>query len=1010
MNIRDLKKGSYKPVSTKLNVKNLPKGSYKSVQKQQTLNVNNLPQGSYKPVSTGGFGNTIKNVGKDIIGTPLAVMADLGNVIQPWKKEKDRVKSIKFLGNEYQTPSSRGLKSGQLARKGEYKKAAGELGMAGLDIASTFYAPAKGVKAFKGAGALKGALQGAFTGSQIGAGYGLAGGASQGQGGLDLLKSTGKGALGGAAAGGVLGGGLGIAGKSLSKYSAGRKLNKASQGMDAEAKAFVSKPEPSISEAIAPKGKKAKIKEGEIGSEFKERGFVKTVRGGKNTDARLKMLIEDNYIPQPNDDLVAHSINLIQDDINKAKAKAMKGDDNLAVATASELIKHYQNTGDFDQAAEITKTVAQKLTEHGRAIQAASLYNKLSPEGIKMFAQKELGKEGLTLTKDQSWTLENLAYDAQKAKTPEAQALANAQMLKGVGEMIPSKLGDQITTLWKAGLLTNPTTHIANLTGNTAMGGMEMMKDVPATVFDRVAAMFTGKRTKTTPNILSYLRGMGKGSRKAWVFMKTGVDIDNTLSKYDFKQVNLPPVAKQYAETIFRALGAGDKVFKGGLMQKSLRELAVVDGINSGLKGKALKAHVDKIYNKPTTEMVKIATEDALYGTFNNQNALSDMLNVAKGHPNQSVRAFTEFVAPFGRTPANIANTIIDYSPAGFIKAGSRGFSGQGQRSVVDALGRATVGTGIGAAGYGLGKAGMMTGNYPTNSTERNLWELQGKQANSIRLGDNSYSLNRLSPAGNILSTGAAMSDLGRMKPENIPFAAAGAVGKNLLGQTYLQGVSGMLNAFQDPKRYGGSFSNRLAGSMIPSISGAGARALDPVVRQKNTMGEAIQSRIPGMSQNLLPRQDVFGEDMQYSDVGLGTGLNPFFNPVNPREAKDSPLNTELDRLFQNYSGLALGDPSKTASISGTGIKIDMTPEEYRGMLQQTGGVIKGALEKVVAAPAYETMSDYDRSKAINNIIGKVREVWNLKNVGTLDNTQEQLKEQLQKQIELRSPNPFYSN
>lgn len=38
------------------------------------------------------------------------------------------------------------------------------------------------------------------------------------------------------------------------------------------------------------------------------------------------------------------------------------------------------------------------------------------------------------------------------------------------------------------------------------------------------------------------------------------------------------------------------------------------------------------------------------------------------------------------------------------------------------------------------------------------------------------------------------------------------------------------------------------------------ARAIDPVSRKRESVVEAIKARVPGMSQDLLPRQDIFGE------------------------------------------------------------------------------------------------------------------------------------------------------
>jgi len=721
----------------------------------------------------------------------------------------------------------------------------------------------------------------------------------------------------------------------------------------------------------------------------KQRGFAETVAQSQMTNKKVVSMLQDaNYTPQKNDELVRRATSIVENDIDRATDIALNGDDNMSIATASELIKKFQNDGNFTAAANLTKEVAAKLTEAGRYIQAASLYNRLTPQGIVRYAQQELSKEGLTLNGGQAKVLTDLAKKAGSLKGEE-QVIATQKMLDKVREMIPSKFADQLVTVWKAGLLTNPTTHIANVGGNTTMLGLETLKDYPATVLDAIASLATGKRTKTTPSYRAIGSGVVSGAKKAFTYAKTGVDVDETLGKIDYKKVNLPPVIKQYTEFVFRMLGATDKFFKETLLKKSLMEQAKVDGINRGLSGKALRDHANNLFQNPSIDMVKNATEEALYGTFNSRNALTEKLGNS---------AAVNVVAPFKRTPTNIGARILDYSPYGIGKGFVQGVKGN-QKGFAENVARGAIGTGIGALGYGLGKAGQMTGNYPSNETERALWEAEGRQPGALKVGGSYYGLNRISPVGNILATGAGMADLGRIKPENVPGAMAAVAGKNLLGQTYLQGVSGALNALQDPNRSAATWVENLAKGVIPSIIGAGARAIDPYQRQVNSIGEAVQSRIPGLSQNLLPKVDAFGRKLQNES-------NPFFDPFNTKKDKSDQTTKEIWRLYKNYSGVSLGKPNESVSL-GKGLKIDLTPEEFTAYQQRTGGVFKPLLDQVISSKDYRAMSDYDKAKTINNVISKVRQLWVIQNASSLEN-KGGLLQQIQEQVKLRTP-AFYT-
>lgn len=849
----------------------------------------------------------------------------------------------------------------------------------GLNIASL---PGVGSIAKQGIG------QGIKSGSGFGAAYGVGTGLQSGNDTKEQLKNATLQALIGGALGGVVGGTVSGASRILGSRNSNTLKTPQRVSLQTTGKK---------NQGVVPYAQTLPVGSKKV----KQRGFAKTVSESNFTSPEVRKKLQDaKYTPQPNDELVNHATTLIKSDIDKATDIALTSNDNLGVATASELIKHYQNQGNFNAAANIAKEVATKLTEAGRTVQAASLYNKLTPEGLTRYAQTELSKEGLTLTGEQAQLLHQLASEANNL-SGEQKVIATTKMLNKVQEFIPSKFTDQLTTTWKAGLLTNPTTHIANVGGNTTMLGLETVKDYPAVLLDKLASTVTGKRTKALPNYGAMGEGAFKGAGKAFTFMKTGVDVDNTLGKIDYKQVNLPPVLKQYTQAVFRTLGATDKVFKETLLKKSIHELAVVDGMNQGLSGKKLAEFTMERYANPTNQMVEQATKDALYGTFNNENALASALGKLKKSDSALTRGATELIAPFGRTPANIASRILDYSPAGAIKGIAQGFKGN-QRGAVESLARAIVGSGIIGTGYSLGKSGRMTGNYPTNPTEQALWEATGKQPGALNVGGNWQSLNRISPVGNLLSIGSGMADLGRIKPENVPGAMLGVAGKNLLGQTYLQGVSGAANAIQDPQRYGKTWTSRVAQSVIPSVIGATARATDPLQRQSNSLGESITSRIPGVRESLLPKTDVFGRTLKQES-------NPLLNPFNTTKDRSDTTTNEIERLYNEYSGVSLDHPGNTASISGTGIKIEITPKELYLMEKQTGGASKKIIDNIVSSPQYQNMSDYDRAKAINAVISGIRDVWKLQNITSLSNFKNQLQQGIQEQSKVRSLKPFYT-
>src|ERR1041385_7533973 len=168
-----------------------------------------------------------------------------------------------------------------------------------------------------------------------------------------------------------------------------------------------------------------------------ERGFLQSV---KDAAPELKARVSGQYIPRSTDELAIQAKNLIKDNITTAENLAKTGTSDKAVATAAELIKHYTEsakgaadkaTADvlYDKAADVANTIAHSLTDQGRAVQAASIMGRLTPEGIVRFAARDIQKY-------------NTAIDVAKSKLGGFNTTA---MLK----KIPELTGEQLANLTK---------------------------------------------------------------------------------------------------------------------------------------------------------------------------------------------------------------------------------------------------------------------------------------------------------------------------------------------------------------------------------------------------------------------------------------------------------------------------------------------------------------------------------------------------------------------------------
>lgn len=155
-----------------------------------------------------------KEMGKEVVGQAAAVGQGLIDVIRPWK---DPNQSINVFGREFRTPAGAGTAAGQRFAEGDIKGGAGELLSGAIDIVSTLYTPALGVRVFKGGRIVKGTLEAAQTAAVYGGGYGLSEGLKKGEDIKGTLKEGAKGSATGFAGGLVLGGGTAMLGKTFAK-------------------------------------------------------------------------------------------------------------------------------------------------------------------------------------------------------------------------------------------------------------------------------------------------------------------------------------------------------------------------------------------------------------------------------------------------------------------------------------------------------------------------------------------------------------------------------------------------------------------------------------------------------------------------------------------------------------------------------------------------------------------------------------------------------------------------
>jgi hypothetical protein len=549
------------------------------------------------------------------------------------------------------------------------------------------------------------------------------------------------------------------------------------------------------------------------------------------------------------------------------------------------------------------------------------------------------------------------------AKMPDGKAkfVRFKKMQDYVSSLVPTPLYDKIVTAWKAGLLTGIKTSGLNITSNIHNAELEIIKDIPASAVDKIVSYFTGKRT-VTPNIRGVKEGMIEGFGKGLEYIKSGYSERDIGVKLDYHKTNYNTRAmRMYTEGIFRVLGAEDQPFYYAAKLRSMYEQAKVSAINLGLKGQAAQKHVDKLIENPTELMIKNASKDAEAAVFINNTTLGDIARGIQRLPGG------EFVVPFGRTPSAVAMQVVNYSPVGIVKTIVENI-GKGrfdQRAFSQGIGRGVTGIPALFMGAKLYSAGLITLDRPKDENEQKLWELEGRQANSILIDGKWRTVQALGPAGNLLLIGGhfqrAFEETGS-PTEAMSEAIAGSA-KSFTEQTFMRGVSQFVDALSDPERSASTmFGNTLA-SVIPTIVSDTARATDTTERRADTAGEKVLAKIPGARKTLEPKVTVLGEEKEPT----ANPLELMIDPTRPSKEISTPVIDELRRLWDEgweVSPALLGDRKGFTSL---------TPEENTELWKRTGSITNTALEQLVTNPLYPQLTDQKKSETVTDIIQAAR-------------------------------------
>ena len=189
-------------------------------------------------------------------------------------------------------------------------------------------------------------------------------------------------------------------------------------------------------------------------------------------------------------------------------------------------------------------------------------------------------------------------------------------------------------------------------------------------------------------------------------------------------------------------------------------------------------------------------------------------------------------------------------------------------------------------------------------------------------------------------------------KQELIAAVIAGTA-YNMTNKSFMQGFATMIEMMSDPTRYSKSAVDNFMRSVVPRFVTQMERVHDPVMREARSYVDEIKAQIPGLSETLLPRVDLWGRDAMMGIPTPGGGSNlawgpDIASPIFLSKYKENPVDLELRRMRVH-----LTPPDDTLKLPQMEEPLRLTDDERYFYQRRTGEIAFKELSKLIESPKY---------------------------------------------------------
>lgn len=667
--------------------------------------------------------------------------------------------------------------------------------------------------------------------------------------------------------------------------------------------------------------------------------------------------------------------------------------DKNSIALGQQLYNQAINSGNTAEAMKIASELSVQATKAGQNVQAFSLLKKMTPDG-QLYSLQTIENQ---LNQELSKKYGNKAQPI-KIKEGMANDLLNSttheEMLDRV-DNIKQDLADQMPATWMEkwnawrylSMLGNPRTHVRNIVGNALFMPMKQMKDIIGYGLESAYKNTLGTEDfKMSKSLLSKAdQQLVQWAKSDYEQYKDAVMGEN--GKYQDKtgierqkRIFKSNVLEWLRNINFAALEKEDAWFSKYHYANSLAQY---------LKANQIDPNTAAI--NVLDEARNYAVQEAQKATYRDNSYFAQCINNMK-NKNKLSQVIGEGFMPFTKTPMNILQRGMEYSPAGVVKGVYDMLTNvqdgkMTPNQAIDEIASGLTGTGLFLLGSWLSYMGILTATGDDEDKKKDKFDQSmGAQDYALKIGDVSYTVDWAAPSSMPIFMGASLfEDMQNQKGFSVTnfIDSAVKITEPVIDMSMLQGISSTIKtAGYSDSPLTDILINMASNYMlqgVPTLLGqitniADGTRRDPYYVDKNSpIPERLQipinralTKIPFVNQLVQPKLDVWGNEQKDT---LPERL--FENTVSPgyiSSDKRTDLEKELERLYEinsDYNTLPTY-PSKYYTVNGE--TKNLSAAEYNQYSKEVGQTSHELLEDTIYSAYYKKVSDELKANLINDI------------------------------------------